>query len=279
MRLIVTSVKKYVFVHCICYRTESNEYSGIIYLKESNPDMKKHLLSGLVVLSVLAGCSSSKDVVPDIPPSELYSDAQSSLQSGNWTNAIKKLEALDSRYPFGAYSEQVQLDLIYAYYKNDELALSSATIDRFMRLNPTNERLDWVLYMRGLTHMAQDQNFMHSVFNIDRSDRDPEPVKKAFADFKKLLQRYPDSQYAEDAKLRLIALKNRLANYDLATADFYLRREAWIAAIKRCQEIQKTYPNTEAARQSLPIQLEAYKQLGMQEAIDRTKMLIQLNQS
>ncbi|MGF1755729.1 outer membrane protein assembly factor BamD [Vibrio makurazakiensis] len=238
----------------------------------------KHLtLSGLLALTLLVGCSSSDEIVPDVPASALYSEAQMALQSGSWLTAIEQLEALDSRYPFGAYSEQVQLDLIYAYYKNDDLALGLATISRFTRLNPTHEKLDWVLYMRGLTHMAQDRNFMHDIFNIDRSDRDPEPVKLAFSDFKKLLERYPNSPYAEDSQKRMYSLKNRLANYDLATADFYLRREAWIAAINRSQELQKTFPDTVAARESLEIQLEAYKQLGLEDAIKRTEKLIELN--
>ncbi|MCG7499856.1 outer membrane protein assembly factor BamD [Vibrio sp. Of7-15] len=239
--------------------------------------MKRLTLSALLALAVLTGCSSSDEIVPDVPPAELYSDAQLSLQSGNWINAIEKLEALDSRYPFGPYSEQVQLDLIYAYYKNDDLALGQATIDRFTRLNPTHEKADWVLYMRGLTMMAQDRNFMHDLFNIERSDRDPEPARAAFRDFKKLLERYPNSLYAADAQKRLFALKNRLANYELAAADFYLRREAWIAAINRSQNIQRTYPDTEAARQSLDIMLQAYEELGLEEPINRTKQLIELN--
>ncbi|MDN3614161.1 MAG: outer membrane protein assembly factor BamD [Vibrio gallaecicus] len=239
--------------------------------------MKHFTLSGLLALTLLVGCSSSNEIVPDVPPSVLYSEAQVSLQSGSWLTAIEKLEALDSRYPFGAYSEQVQLDLIYAYYKNDDLALGLATISRFLRLNPTHEKQDWVLYMRGLTHMAQDRNFMHDLFNIDRSDRDPEPVKLAFADFKKLLERFPESPYAEDSQKRMFALKNRLAEYDLATADFYLRREAWIAAINRSQELQKTYPDTIAARKSLDIQLEAYRQLKLDDAAKRTEQLIELN--
>lgn len=239
--------------------------------------MKHYSLSCLLAASLLVGCSSSEQVVPDVPPSELYSDAQSSLQIGNWQSAIEKLEALDSRYPFGAYSDQAQLDLIYAYYKNDDLALALATIQRFMRLNPTHEKSDWVLYMNGLTHMAQDSNFMQGLFNIDRSDRDPEPVKAAFADFKKLLQRYPNTPYAADARQRLVALKNRLAEYDLASADFYLRRGAWIAAIKRTQELQKTYPDTKAARKSLKIQRDAYKELGLEESVKRTEALMKLN--
>lgn len=239
--------------------------------------MKLQTLSGLLVLSLLYGCSSSDDIVPDIPPSDLYSSAQVSLQEGNWISAISSLETLDSRYPFGAYSEQVQLDLIYVYYKNGNLALSLATIERFTRLNPVHAKSDWVLYMRGLTHMAQDRNFMHDMFNMNRSDRDPEPVKAAFIDFKNLLQRYPNSVYAEDAHQRLLALKNRLADYDLASADFYLRRQAWIAAVNRCQELQKTYPDTIAARKSLHIQLEAYQQLNLKEQIARTQELIALN--
>ncbi|MGL6261564.1 outer membrane protein assembly factor BamD [Vibrio sp. WXL210] len=239
--------------------------------------MKYRTLSGLLATALLFGCSSTEEIVPDVPPSELYAEAQTALQGGNWITAIEQLEALDSRYPFGAYSEQVQLDLIYAYYKNDDLPLGLATIERFMRLNPTHEKIDWVLYMRGLTHMAQDRNFMHDIFNVDRSDRDPEPVKAAFADFKRLLERYPNSQYGNDARQRMLALTNRLAEYDLATADFYLRREAWIAAINRAQELQRTYPDTKAARKSLRIQLQAYEQLGLQEPAQRTRELIELN--
>ena len=239
--------------------------------------MKYRTLSSLLTLSLLFGCSSSDEIVPDIPAADLYSEASTSMQNGNWTSAIEKFEALDTRYPFGAYSEQVQLDLIYIYYKNNDIPLALASIERFLRLNPTHEKLDWILYMKGLSYMAQDHSFMHSTFNIDRSDRDPEPARSAFNSFKKLLQRYPDSHYGADAQKRMFSLKNRLADYDLSTADFYLRREAWIAAINRCQELQKTYPDTEAARESLKIQLTAYEKLGLTEAVERTRQQIALN--
>lgn len=240
--------------------------------------MKSQYLLGLMSLLFLAGCAD-KSAVPDVPPADLYTQAQQALQAGSWAESITTLEALDSRYPFGPYSDQVQLNLIYAYYKNGDYPLALASIARFNRLNPSHERADWLLYMRGLTYMAQDSNFMHSLFNMDRSDRDPSPVKAAFADFKRLLERYPDSQYAADSRLRLVALKNRLADYDLASADFYLRREAWIAAINRCQELQKTYPDTQAARDSLEIQLKAYKALDLEDGIKTTQEMIDLNES
>lgn len=245
--------------------------------REPKPDMKRYTLVGLLALSILAGCSSTKKVVPDIPPAQLYSQAQASMQNGEWQKSIERLEALDSRYPFGAYSKQVQLDLIYTYYKNADYALSLATIERFKRFNPTSPNMDWVLYMSGLNYMAQDANFVQELFKIDRSDRDPSSARSAFMSFKQLLNRYPHSIYANDTHLRMIALKNKLANYDLAIADYYLRRGAWIAAIDRTQEIQQKYANTEAARRSLIIAKKAFEALKLDKSIQRTEALMTLN--
>ncbi len=115
----------------------------------------KYTVAAATLSPALVGCSGSKEEVPDNPPNEIYATAQQKLQDGNWKQAITQLEALDNRYPFGPYSQQVQLDLIYAYYKNADLPLAQAAIDRFMRLNPTHPNIDYVIYMRGLTNMAR----------------------------------------------------------------------------------------------------------------------------
>ncbi len=239
--------------------------------------MKRLTQLSLIAMTLLAGCSSKEPTIPDVPPSELYQEAVTSLTEGNWNTAIKQLETLDSRYPFGAYSEQVQLDLIYAYYKNKDFALATATIDRFMRMNPSYKHMDWVLYMRGITYMSQDNSLLHQIIDMDRNDRDPEPSRQAFKDFHFLLERYPNSEYARDAEMRMVALKNRMAEYELVTAEFYSRREAWIAVVKRCQQIQQDYPDTLAARKSLKLMLEAYDALQMFEPAERTRKLIALN--
>ncbi|WP_440512540.1 outer membrane protein assembly factor BamD, partial [Serratia sarumanii] len=106
----------------------------------------KYLVAAATLSLALAGCSTSKDAVPDNPPSEIYATAQQKLQDGNFKGAITQLEALDNRYPFGPYSQQVQLDLIYAYYKAADLPMAQASIDRFMRLNPTHPNIDYVMY-------------------------------------------------------------------------------------------------------------------------------------
>lgn len=124
----------------------------------------KYLVAAATLSLALVGCSGSKEEVPDNPPNEIYATAQQKLQDGNWKQAITQLEALDNRYPFGPYSQQVQLDLIYAYYKNADLPLAQAAIDRFVRLNPTHPNIDYVIYMRGLTNMALDDSALQGFF-------------------------------------------------------------------------------------------------------------------
>lgn len=237
----------------------------------------KYLVAAATLSLVLTGCSSNKDVVPDNPPSELYATAQQKLQDGNFKGAITQLEALDNRYPFGPYSQQVQLDLIYAYYKSADLPLAQASIDRFMRLNPTHPNIDYVLYMRGLTDMALDDSALQGFFGIDRSDRDPQHAKAAFSDFNQLIQRYPNSQYATDAQKRLVFLKNRLAKHELAVAQYYTKRGAYVAVVNRVEGMLRNYPDTQATHDALPLMENAYKQLQLNAEADKVAKIIAAN--
>ena len=221
------------------------------------------LMSLALVATLITGCSSTKPKVPDEPPEVLYQKARLKLDTGNYLNAIELLEALDSRYPFGAYSNQVQLDLIYAYYKQDDTAQAIANIDRFIRLNPAHKNIDYVFYMRGLTNMAADYNFFQDFLGINRDDKDPSYARQAFQDFKTLLQNYPNSSYAADARARMIGLKNRLARYDLGVAEYYVKRDALIAAANRAKLIVETYPDTMETEKALEIMVNAYDTLKM----------------
>ncbi|MCU5773113.1 outer membrane protein assembly factor BamD [Erwiniaceae bacterium BAC15a-03b] len=239
----------------------------------------KYLVAAATLSLALVGCSSSKDVVPDSPPSELYATAQQKLQDGNFKGAITQLEALDNRYPFGPYSQQVQLDLIYAYYKNADLPLAQAAIDRFMRLNPTHPNIDYVVYMKGLTDMALDDSALQGFFGVDRSDRDPEHARDAFRDFSQLLRGYPNSQYAADSRKRLVYLKDRLAKYELSVAQFYTKRGAYVAVVNRVEQMMKDYPDTQATRTALPLMENAYRQLQLNAQAEKVAKIIATNQA
>ena len=176
----------------------------------------------LTVMLGLTACSGTNEKeiekVPDKSAQALFSDARQSLDNGLYQKAIQILSAIDSRFPYGPISHQVQLDLIYAYYKSGDAAQGIALTDRFLRLNPTHANLDYVYYMRALINIATQENLFQDLAGIDRSDRDPTAARDAFKDLKTILEKYPESKYAADARQRMIGIKSRLAKYELAVA-------------------------------------------------------------
>ena len=232
----------------------------------------------IVLLST--GCSSKKAEKPkvdDKPPVVLYEQAKQALESANFEKASDILEALDTRYPFGSHSDQVQLDLIYTYYKRKETALALASIDRFLRLNPTHSDLDYVYYMRGLTHMDADQQFFQDLFGIDRFNRDPNNAIQAFKDLSQVIRYYPNSQYAVDAQQRILFLKDRLARYEITIAQWYIKRDAYIAAINRSKIVLNNYPDTSSVEQALEIMIEGYDALQIEEPKLNALAVLKLN--
>lgn len=238
------------------------------------------ITTSVFIIFFTAGCSSKKNTKPKIadkPPVELYSEAKQALISANYEQATDILEALDSRYPFGAHTDQVQMDLIYAYYKRDETALALANIDRFIRLNPTHENLDYLYYLRGLSHLATDQQYFQNLFGIDRFNRDPSHSLQAFKDFNYLIKFYPNSQYASDAQLRMIAIKDRLARYEIAVAEWYIKRDAYVAAINRSKLVLNNFPDTSSVKDALNIMIDAYDKLGLVEPKQNAEQILELN--
>lgn len=250
---------------------------GIITLMKK---ILRLITTSLFIVLLSSGCSSKKSEKPkvdDKPPTELYAEAKTLLESASFEKASEVLEALDSRYPFGPHADQVQLDLIYVYYKRDETALALASIDRFMRLNPIHKDLDYLYYMRALTYMATDQQFFQNLFGIDRFNRDPSYSQHAFKDLAHLIKYYPDSQYAADARLRLIFLKDRLARYEIAIAKWYIKREAYIAAINRSKTVLNNYPDTTSVEEALEIMIKAYDALQIEEPKAHALTVLKLN--
>ncbi len=230
----------------------------------------------------LAGCSSSDDTeekaaLANMGAQQMYERAKESMETGNFTAAANTLSALDSRYPFGPLSHQVQLDLIYSYYKSGKIDETVATIDRFIRLNPNHSDVDYAFYMRGLVNMEADSNLFQELMNIDRADRDPAKSRQAFDDFRRLIQQYPDSKYAADARKRMIFIKNRLARYEIAIARFYMRREAFVAAANRGRYVIEHYSDSDQVQHALEIMVSSYEQLGLDELRNNAMKTLKLN--
>lgn len=237
----------------------------------------KHLmLVGL--LAFVAACSSNKAVIDEsLSESELYRKAQTDLDAENFTPAIETLRALESRYPFGRYADQAQLELIYAYYQNLEPEAATASADRFIRLHPQHPNVDYAYYVRGLASFTRDRGIFERFLPLDMTRRDPGAARDSFNDFAQLINRYPNSQYAPDARLRMVYLRNLLADYDAHVGHYYLKRGAYLAAANRGRYIVENYQQTPAVGNGLALMVAGYDRLGMYDLADSALETLTLN--
>jgi outer membrane protein assembly factor BamD len=240
---------------------------------------KSFIVISLISLCLfITSCSSkNKDLVPDKSPDELYISAYDALSKEDYTLAKEYLEAIDSRYPFGPYAHQVQLNLIYTYYKERENDLALAEIDKFIRLNPSDEHIDYLLYIRGLTNIQKSTDRMLDLIRIDRYDRDTSYMEQAYGDFNKLCNMYPKSLFIADAISRMIHIRNMLAKHELAVAKYYYKRQAYISTARRCQKILQLYKDSEQLEEALHLLADSYEHLNLIEPAQKTRQLINLN--
>lgn len=244
----------------------------------AGPVLASILALGLDACSLLDSKGPEKeDEYANWTAEQFYGAGKKALQEKNYEKSIKLYEKLESRYPFGAYSTQAQLDMIYAQYKNGEPESALAAADRFIKLNPTNEHVDYAYYLKGLVNYNRGIGFIDRFLPTDTSQRDPGPARESMRDFNDLLTKFPRSKYTEDVKQRMVALRNNLAMYEVHVADFYLRRGGYLAAAKRCSEVIQNYPRTQAMPKALKIMEEAYRQLGMNDLADDAARIYAFN--
>ncbi|MBB2495416.1 outer membrane protein assembly factor BamD [Aquipseudomonas ullengensis] len=224
----------------------------------------KHLLL-IAILSLTAACSSKPEVDENLSETELYQQAQEDLNDSSYNNAVAKLKALESRYPFGRYAEQAQLELIYAYYKNAEPEAAKSAAERFIRLHPQHANADYAYYVKGLASFDQDRGLLARFLPLDMTKRDPGAARDSFNEFAQLTSRYPNSRYAPDAKARMVYLRNLLAAYEIHVAHYYLTRQAYVAAANRGRYVVENFQETPAVGDGLAVMTEAYQRLEMND--------------
>ena len=207
----------------------------------------------------------------------LYAEAKENLNEGNYERAVKLFETLESRYPFGRYAQQAQLEVAYAYYKDNEPISAIAAADRFIKLHPNHPNVDYAYYLKGLANFNEDLGYFGDIVNQDLSERDPRAARDAFIAFKEVATRFPDGKYAADSLSRMKYLVNALASHEVHVAKYYMKREAWVAAANRAKEVLKNYPEAPALEEALAIMVIAYDKLKLPELRDDAKRVLALN--
>jgi outer membrane protein assembly factor BamD len=236
-------------------------------------------LAGFIIVIMLSSCAGTDDqadsLVRDI--TDAYENAQISMEKGNYRKAIQIYEALQARFPFSDLSKQIQLELMYAYYMNNQREQAIDTSEQFIRENPTHPRVDYALYIQGLAYFESDPGLLEQKFKKSLAGRPPTDADIAFSLFGRLVQRYPASEYAEDAQQRMIYLKNRLAAYENSVARYYIKTDAFVAALNRAKSSLELYNGADSNNESLEIMIQAYEGLGMYDLAADTQRILDMN--
>ncbi|MEJ8569622.1 outer membrane protein assembly factor BamD [Elongatibacter sediminis] len=230
-----------------------------------------------LMLAMATGCRKDRDRMDDRGASELYADAKQYLDNKSWDRAIQTYKYLQTRYPFGRYTEQSMLDLSYAYFKAREPQGALSTLNRFIRTYPTHPNVDYAYYLKGLVNYEENLGFLERLMPERVRDRDQSAARDAFMDFNELLRRFPDSRYVADARQRMVYLRNNLAAYEVDVADYYMRRQAYVAAANRARYALENYPNTPESAEALVVLHQAYTELDLPELAAGAMSVLELN--
>lgn len=231
------------------------------------------LLVSLAILG-LAGCASTPD--KPLTVQQMYAKAYRSLKSGNYAPAAQQFRDLQARYPFGDYAVQAHLDLIYALYLADKPDECAEEAERFIRENPRHPNVDYAYFMRGLAYFVKPGT-LENLFGIDTAMKDVANAKQSFQYFQILVQSYPDSHYAADARQRMVFLRNYLAKHEMYVANYYMRRGAYIAATQRADYVLEHYQTSQSAPRAIWVLEQAYRKLKLDDLADDAARMLKAN--
>lgn len=234
----------------------------------------------LALVFLLAACGrwgKREDPLETLPLEALYERAKTSLELGNVARAQRTYQRLIARFPYGPYTEQAQIELAYAYFKGNKPEDATSAVNRFIRTYPAHPNIDYVYYLRGLINFDRHDGTLLRVARLDPTQREQISVRQSFNDFNDLIQRYPNSRYAADARTKMVHLRNKMARHDLNVAVFYLERRAWVAAANRGQHVIEQYPQSLYDSDALAVMSEAYARLGQDTLASDARRVLELN--
>ncbi len=232
----------------------------------------------MLVAALLGGCASDPDdETVGWSAQRLHSEAKDAMGNQDWPRAVRYLEKLEARYPYGRFAQQAQLEIAYAHWKDGERASAIAAVDRFIKMYPNHANVDYAWYLKGLINFNDQYGMFSQLTTPDMSDRDPKSTRESFAAFKEVVARFPDSRYAPDAAARMRYLVNALASHEVHVARYYMKRGAYLAAANRAQYAIQHYAQAPALEEAVFVLVLAYDRLGMSDLRDSADRIMRKN--
>ncbi len=234
-------------------------------------------VSAICATLLLAACDTTRDETAKWTPEKIYAEAKEEAAGGNYDKAAKLYERLEGRAAGTVLAEQAQLERAYVLWKSTEKAQALSTLERFIKLHPTSPAFDYALYLQGLINFNDDVGFLASLAGQDLAERDQQAERDAYQSFKQLVDQFPQSTYADDARLHMNFIVNALAAYEVSVARYYFRRGAYIAAVNRAQQTVLNYQQSPSTEEALFIMAQSYDQLGLAQLRDDAERVLKQN--
>lgn len=239
--------------------------------------MKNKFLLLCLSILILMGCASNEKEDAEPPEVQLYRLAQDRINAQNYLGAVDSLARIERFYPFGVYAEQARADLIYAHYMSGDYDQAYAASEKFIRLYPRNTNVDYAYFMKGMTGYYADDGLLGNLFSLSLAKRDISGAMQSYADLTEFLIRYPESEYIDAARERLIFLRNLIASSELDGAEYYMKRGAYLAALNRANYVLKNIPNSTETQRALDIMKKSFIELGYEEYAEKVSSVEALN--
>jgi outer membrane protein assembly factor BamD len=248
------------------------------------PFLQRTALAALVL--ALAACGTDNGPQPNrlkprterelrLEADGLYRLARRALDSADYQGALTRYGQIMLSYPFTDYATQSQLESIYAKFRAFDPDGAIGTADRFLKEHPRHASVDYVYYLRGLVNFQRSESVLEGL--VDTSGQDVSYARQAFDDFRQLTQRHPNSRYAGDARLRMVYLRNKIAEHELSIVRYYVRRGAHVAAARRAEQIILDYPGAPATAEALVLMEGSYREAGLATQADEARRLREAN--
>jgi outer membrane protein assembly factor BamD len=229
------------------------------------------ILTVALVAVILAGCSGLNlfgppkiKEEPIVPAATLYQQALDNMDRQYFQTAIKNLEQLDRQHPRDPLTEKSKLMQVFAYYRSNELEEAILAADRFLAIYPNGKDVPYVLYLKGNAYYGQ----------IKDITRDQQLSRDAIDTYNLLISTYPQSDYADDAKEKLLVAYDQLAGKEMSVGRYYLGNGQYTAAINRFRTVVETWQTSTHIEEALFRLTEAYLLLGLtNEAMTATAVL------